>query len=183
MLTRGVAGWEPMLPAADAAAVLGISVRRLGELARQGILQPEGPDFPGARRYPVAQIEAVLNGGGPPPSRPGSRRFYRCIHCPCGGHHSDHHLRQLRALHETLTSHPTATVNCAIDYRHGHPCLLACGAGGAGVTVEALAGPPRWRYAWEGGSHPAADLPGAAGAVITTLRSQRGQHTQAAGNR
>jgi hypothetical protein len=52
----------PRLTAAEAAAVLGVSQQELASLIEQGVLHPAGPDAPGARRFPAAQVEAVLNG-------------------------------------------------------------------------------------------------------------------------
>jgi hypothetical protein len=52
---------SPRLTAREAAAVLGVSQQELTDLAARGILQPTGPDGPDARRFPAAQVEAVLN--------------------------------------------------------------------------------------------------------------------------
>jgi hypothetical protein len=60
-LTSAPAARSPRLTAREAAAVLGVSQQELTDLAARGILQPIGPDRPDARRYPAAQVEAVLN--------------------------------------------------------------------------------------------------------------------------
>jgi hypothetical protein len=62
LAARGApAARSPRLTAREAAAVLGVSQQELTDLAARGILQPTGPDGPDARRFPAAQVEAVLN--------------------------------------------------------------------------------------------------------------------------
>ena len=56
----------PKLTAREAAAVLGLSQQELADLAASGVLRPTGPDRPEARRFPAAQVEAVLNGTAEP---------------------------------------------------------------------------------------------------------------------
>lgn len=56
----------PKLTAREAAAVLGLSQQELADLAASGLLRPTGPDRPEARRFPAAQVEAVLNGTAEP---------------------------------------------------------------------------------------------------------------------
>jgi hypothetical protein len=56
----------PKLTAREAAAVLGLSQQELADLAASGVLRPTGPDRPAARRFPAAQVEAVLNGTAEP---------------------------------------------------------------------------------------------------------------------
>jgi hypothetical protein len=60
-LTSVPAARSPRLTAREAAAVLGVSLQELTDLAARGILHPTGPDGPDARRFPAAQVEAVLN--------------------------------------------------------------------------------------------------------------------------
>jgi hypothetical protein len=60
-ITSAPAARNPRLTAREAAAVLGVSQQELTDLAARGILQPTGPDGPDARRFPAAQVEAVLN--------------------------------------------------------------------------------------------------------------------------
>jgi hypothetical protein len=58
-----------MLTAAEAIGVLGVTSRDLADLVATGLLRPHGPN---ARRYPVPQIEALLNNpGGTPGARQG----------------------------------------------------------------------------------------------------------------
>ncbi|HEY4465961.1 MAG TPA: helix-turn-helix domain-containing protein [Streptosporangiaceae bacterium] len=57
---------SPKLTAREAAAVLGLSQQELADLAASGVLRPTGPDRPEARRFPAAQVEAVLNGTAEP---------------------------------------------------------------------------------------------------------------------
>jgi hypothetical protein len=52
----------PKLTAREAAAVLGLSQQELADLVASGVLCPAGPDTPEARRFPAAEVEAVLNG-------------------------------------------------------------------------------------------------------------------------
>ncbi len=56
----------PKLTARETAAVLGLSQQELADLAASGLLRPTGPDRPEARRFPAAQVEAVLNGTAEP---------------------------------------------------------------------------------------------------------------------
>jgi hypothetical protein len=61
-----------MLTAAETARVLGVTSRDLADLVAAGLLRPRGPDGPGARRYPVTEVEALLNSpGGIPCTRSG----------------------------------------------------------------------------------------------------------------
>lgn len=56
----------PKLTARETAAVLGLSQQELADLAASGVLRPTGPDRPEARRFPAAEVEAVLNGTAEP---------------------------------------------------------------------------------------------------------------------
>jgi hypothetical protein len=218
----------PRLTAREAAAVLGVSQQELTDLAARGILQPTGPDGPDARKFPAAQVEAVLNSpdvtqvlngaAGPatvvpiggrtaapgsraahttavgllppgrrrggrlsdgrsplllPAQRPASPRSGRRV--PGAGRGSaesdmstESQARYLHALSKAITDAAGAKAGCELRWRQKYPFLPYLRAGDA--SIWAISTSTGWRFLWnQYRSHPAADLAGAAEAIMGDL--------------
>jgi AraC-like DNA-binding protein len=145
----------PMLTAAQAIQVLGVTARDLTGLIAAGWLRPHGHD---AHCYPILQIEALLNS----PSRtPGTAR--------------DPRPGLLHALGQCMTACAGPGVGCQLHWNGQHPHLLIRAASGAQLTVGLVPTSAGSRFLWDQWrSHPAADLLGAATAITATLGLRAG---------
>lgn len=144
-----------MLTAAQARKALGATSADLASLAAAGLLRPQGP---GSRRYPVSQIEALLNSPGGAPGTP-----------------SDPRPGFLYALGQIVPAYAGPWPRCQLRQDSPHPHLLVRVAGRAPLAVWLVPTTAGWRFLWnQWRSHTAADLPGAAQAIAADLRAAPG---------
>lgn len=144
------------LSTSEATTVLDLTRRDLAGLIESGWLRPAGP--PTARRWPLDQIQALLN-----TSTAGT----------CG----DPRPGYLRALGDLLTGHGLC---CQLRQHDGHPHLLARSSAGAQTAVWLVRASTGWRFLWRRyRSCPVVDLPGAAAAILGDVGPVTGHTTPA----